>query len=199
MDLYVFRHGQTDWNLKRIIQGNTDISLNPRGREQAKELQNTLSALNLDVIFSSDLERAKETAEIATNNLSIPHFVSPLLREINMGDWEGESGLKPEFRATLDKCFNTSYEDFHFPNGETKMDHVNRLKEFIKNLKDENSFQKVAIAFHGGCLYRLFELVGLKGQKFKDSHCKVFHFQNNSELNLIGELCTLSNYYPQSV
>lgn len=62
--LYIVRHGQTDWNVRKIIQGHSDIPLNTEGQEQARVLAESLKNVHFDKIISSDLVRAKRTAEI---------------------------------------------------------------------------------------------------------------------------------------
>ena len=62
--IYLIRHGETDWNQDKRIQGQTDIPLNARGRRQAEALAGRLSTVSLEMIYTSDLTRARETAEI---------------------------------------------------------------------------------------------------------------------------------------
>ncbi len=84
---YIVRHGQTDWNVQKKIQGHADIPLNDTGRAQAAELSETLGPIAFDYCFSSDLQRAAETALILNRNSSIQ--VDQRLRERNFGPWEG--------------------------------------------------------------------------------------------------------------
>ena len=63
-EFFLFRHGQTDWNLKKRCQGHTDIPLNKNGIKEAEELSIKLESTPLQVIYSSDLKRAVETAEV---------------------------------------------------------------------------------------------------------------------------------------
>lgn len=87
MNLYVARHGQTDWNKQNILLGSTDKPLNETGKNQAIDLKNNLKDINFDYIISSDLKRAFETASIISNNTTI--IKNPNLRERNYGDLEG--------------------------------------------------------------------------------------------------------------
>ena len=94
--LTLIRHGETDWNLTRRIQGSTDIPLNDTGREQAREAAAALSeTLDLDapvVVVSSDLSRARETAEIMADGLGVRVAgLYPDLRERSYGEAEGVS------------------------------------------------------------------------------------------------------------
>ena len=64
MNLYVVRHGETIWNVEKKVQGITDIPLTDKGRSDAEQLQDLISTLNIDVVISSPLDRARETAKI---------------------------------------------------------------------------------------------------------------------------------------
>jgi 2,3-bisphosphoglycerate-dependent phosphoglycerate mutase len=88
--VYLARHGETDWNRERRWQGQTDTSLNADGRRQAEILARTVAALGLARIHASDLQRARETAEIVAGHLGIGTVVTdPDLRERNFGVFEG--------------------------------------------------------------------------------------------------------------
>ena len=84
-EFFLFRHGQTQWNLEKRCQGQTDIPLNETGLKQAKELANKFSEINLEVIYSSDLKRAFQTAEIISYEKGIPLLTSEKLREFSLG------------------------------------------------------------------------------------------------------------------
>ena len=86
---YFVRHGETDWNVQRIRQGQTDVPLNTKGEGQALLLRTKYKDINFDTIFSSDLSRAKRTAEIFNELQRLPHHISVLLRERSWGIHEG--------------------------------------------------------------------------------------------------------------
>jgi len=95
------RHGETDWNSERRWQGHADRPLNEVGREQALELAETLTDRAIDVVYSSDLLRAHETALIVGERLGLPVSVDAGLREVDVGDWSGRvhseiEGLDPD-------------------------------------------------------------------------------------------------------
>jgi broad specificity phosphatase PhoE len=85
--LLLARHGETDWNRTHRWQGFTGPPLNDTGRRQAEELASRLA--DIDAIYSSDTERARETAEIAAARLGVPVTQDARLREVNFGEWEG--------------------------------------------------------------------------------------------------------------
>lgn len=91
MKLYLVRHGETDWNIESKIQGQTDIELNERGREQAEEFAARIAGedYQVDSIYTSSKRRALETARIIGAALKIEPKVQPGLEEICLGKWEG--------------------------------------------------------------------------------------------------------------
>jgi len=91
MHLYFARHGETDWNVKKWIQGTTDIELNQEGLNQAHALANTLEGLSISYIFTSKLMRASKTAQIVADALKIPYIETDGLQEICFGEWEGHT------------------------------------------------------------------------------------------------------------
>jgi 2,3-bisphosphoglycerate-dependent phosphoglycerate mutase len=88
-ELWLVRHGQTDWNLQGRYQGHADIPLNKAGLSQAKALAEELLGQSFNAIFCSDLQRASTTAEIVGAKLGITVTRDKRLREIDQGDWEG--------------------------------------------------------------------------------------------------------------
>lgn len=95
------RHGETDWNNQRRWQGHADQPLNDAGRDQARALAERLAGRAIDVVYSSDLVRAHETALIIAGRLGLPVEVDAGLREVDVGDWSGRAhdeveGLDPD-------------------------------------------------------------------------------------------------------
>ena len=89
MEIYLVRHGETDWNKELRLQGWADISLNGRGREEAESLARELAGVHFDLAWCSDLDRAAETAEIILRDRGVPLSVDPRLREMGFGPIEG--------------------------------------------------------------------------------------------------------------
>src|SRR5213078_2372373 len=92
--LLLVRHGETDWNAAGRLQGHTDRPLSDYGREQARRLADELSSEGVDAIYTSDLARARETAEIVAERLHLPVVLDPDLREKNWGTWEGLTSVE---------------------------------------------------------------------------------------------------------
>lgn len=86
--LVLIRHGETDWNIEGRYQGQADPPLNAVGIEQAEELAEALRKVRPEVLYSSPLKRALQTAQIISERLKIPVITDPRLMEINQGEWE---------------------------------------------------------------------------------------------------------------
>jgi len=87
--ILLVRHGETDWNLGRRVQGHTDVPLNATGVAQAQVLADELAAEPIVAVYSSDLERARETAAAIAARHALSVSTDPDLREKNFGSWEG--------------------------------------------------------------------------------------------------------------
>jgi len=103
MKITTIRHGETDWNRERRPQGSCDIELNEAGILQANKLAVRLANEPCDIIFTSDLRRAKKTAEIINTRHGVELIESPLLRESSFGEFEGKSMNDPEVAAAFGK------------------------------------------------------------------------------------------------
>jgi len=86
---YILRHGRTDWNDRKRLQGQTDIPLNETGRVMAREAAARCADIPFDICFSSPLSRAKETAEILLAGRDVPIYCDERLKEMAFGEYEG--------------------------------------------------------------------------------------------------------------
>ncbi len=92
-NLFLIRHGQTAWTIEGRWQGQLDPPLNENGRKQARQLAQELSCQNLQILYSSDLWRAMQTAQIIRTQLNLMLVPEPRLREIDLGLWQGVLSL----------------------------------------------------------------------------------------------------------
>lgn len=199
MKFYVFRHGQTDWNRERRIQGHSNIPLNDEGRRQATQLREILSHLNLDIIFSSDLERAYETALIASDGLAIEVIKDQRLREAHFGQAEGmliEDIIKTfgEDSWTRFMKLDANHLDISFPDGETRRNSILRMRSVIDELIKKNEYQRIGISTHGGVVRNLlgsYLMDKSSGQSFDIPipNCVVYELSYEAgEFNISGPL-----------
>lgn len=152
--LYLVRHGQTDWNVKGITQGETDIPLNPEGIKQAHDLRKTLKDIQFDAVFSSDLIRAKRTAEIIAADRKLAVATTNLLIERRYGKQEGKDGrlLQKFYKtwASLSKKERATYKPF--PGYETNEEVVSRLITFLREAAVAYPGKTILIVSHGGIM-----------------------------------------------
>jgi len=156
MKLIIVRHGETDWNRENRFQGQADPPLNHAGREQAYKLAARLCNVPLTAAFSSDLRRARETAQILTGNRQIPLKLDARLRERRFGLWEGltrdeVSSRYPELFAGWKKD-PVSYTP---PGGESLAEVYCRVFSFLQWLQGEYADGDLLICGHGGSLRAL--------------------------------------------
>ena len=157
MKLYIIRHGQTDWNIAKKIQGRQDIPLNERGRYQAGCLKKAMEDRPVTAVFTSPQIRAMETAKAVA--LSSGSAVIPVkdLMEINYGSWEGktEEELLQEDRALYEAWWSHPAETAP-PGGESISQVNERCQKAWKEIKPQLTGD-AAIVAHGGLLAHFME------------------------------------------
>ncbi len=107
--LVLIRHGETDWNVEGRYQGQADPPLNGRGVAQAHRLAEALRGVGLEVLYTSPLRRARQTAEVVAEALGLPLYEEPRLMEIHQGDWQGR--LRAEIAARYPELFRRWLEE----------------------------------------------------------------------------------------
>ena len=159
LEFIIVRHGETDWNLDGKKQGQTETILNETGLKQAKDLAEKLATEKIDVIYSSDLPRALETAKEINRFHKLKIRKTNLLREINLGDCNGLTSEEmrenfPEWRKLKD----AEPEKTPYPNGESHTDVQARIKEFLKQITNEKH-KTVLIVAHQGLNRNLIQIL----------------------------------------
>jgi probable phosphoglycerate mutase len=151
----IVRHGETEWNERRIIQGHTNSSLNETGREQARALAASLRELGFDHIVASDLARTTETAAIVGEVLGLTPETDPLLRERSFGEYEGRpvDDLSSDLTGVVENIYVNP--DARPPGGESFRDVVARAQRFLQRADDEWSGTRLLIVTHGGMVQAL--------------------------------------------
>ena len=147
--LHFVRHGETDWNREGRVQGQTDVPLSARGREQAEELAASLGERPIGAIWSSDLRRALETAEPLARRLGLEVRVTPALRERNFGVLEGLTDAEAGLGAAAPSSFWRDH-DARPDGGESRRDVYLRVAVFLDELLAEPPAEEVALVASGG-------------------------------------------------
>lgn len=165
VQLHLFRHGETDWNVQKRYQGSTDIELNDLGRAQAQDLQESVLKINPEIIISSDLSRARETANIVNQNLRKAIIIDPSLRETSGGIVEGKTRdemLNLVGADGIEKWIDISPAtmDYGFPQGETKREVILRVLNFLESFALASRFTNIAVSTHGGVIKRVAHHLG---------------------------------------
>lgn len=179
--IYIVRHGQTEWNLLGKTQGHGNSDLTPKGIEQAELLADSMTKYPIDYIYSSDLGRAYQTAEIIGNKLSIEVEKTEALREMNFGTWEGRI-IKDiiEEDPELYKMWRNEPHLAKIPQGETLSQIKERTDAFIKEINEKYDGKHIVLVTHSLCA-RITLL------SFLDSDVKNIYRINqaNTALNII--------------
>ena len=143
--IYLVRHGQTEWNVKRIIQGKMDICLNDVGREQARIIKKELDKEPIDLIICSPLLRAKETAEIINHERNIPIIFDERISERNFGEYEGKS-----LKVVDGHHFWDYYINEQFKEAECIQDFFKRIYSFLDDISLKYPDKNILLVSHGG-------------------------------------------------
>ena len=149
----LIRHGETEWNAFGKFQGQTDINLSEKGRNQAKKLAEFFPVENLDAIYSSDLSRAFETASFVAKKFNLNVTKEPAFREMNFGLWEGltYNEINEKWPEEL-KNFYTRPDLLKVPEGETFVKLQTRAVKRVYELVEKHRGGAFAIFSHGGVL-----------------------------------------------
>jgi broad specificity phosphatase PhoE len=145
MKIYLARHGETDWNAARRLQGWTDIPLNEKGCNQAKELARILSGTRLDAIYCSALKRSIQTAEILDRK---PIIQMIELNEQSLGNYEGATLSDEEFLRFQQLRTDPAYKP---EGGESRSEHLERIRKALHQIRSvQTNDSQILIIGHGG-------------------------------------------------
>ena len=147
---WLVRHGQTDWNLEGRYQGQADTPLNPTGMEEAERAARQLENRPFQEVYSSDLQRAKRTAEMIARSRNVPIHIDPRLREISLGEWEGQifNLIQERYPQEVEERKQNPLT-FRAPGGESVEEIWVRVKQAVKEIADKNSGKEVVLVSHG--------------------------------------------------
>lgn len=170
--LYLARHGETLWNKTQRLQGQLDSKLTELGKMQSLKIADTLATKNINLIISSPLGRAVETAGICQQKLKLTHQTSASLMERNLGDWQGkevkELQLLPEYDEMLHQVTTLTTK-----NSESAVACGQRILKSLKQFAREYKGRNLLIIFHGEALRCLLFFLG------KTEKSNAFHLYKN--------------------
>lgn len=179
--IYFVRHGETFWNKSGRFQGHSDIALSFEGRIQAEKARDRLATEEFDAVYSSDLSRAKETAEILCQDRKINIQIEQRLRECCFGQWEGKT-----YQEILDaspdmiQTWHSDPGSFTIPEGEAMDDVKARVKEAVLDICKKHPDGQVLVVSHGGIIRMVLSwALGLSYNRFWQIR------QDNTAINVI--------------
>jgi len=202
MRIFLVRHGETDHNKNRIIMGHLPSPLNETGKKQSKILAEELKEKGIQGIYSSDLVRAAETAEIISSELNLPVNYTDKLREHTLGDLDGVgiSELLDEMDSLIE------FDDLMIKNnGELTEDFMTRVWEEFRNIARENKEKDfVLIVSHGGCIRsiiaRILDASEVIFDNIKQHNCciNIIDYTESDgkekfSIELVNDVCHFSN------
>lgn len=169
-EFYIFRHGETDWNREERFQGHSDIALNETGFSQARTLIAPVARCNLDLIYSSDLTRAVQTAETIAGSLGIEVRRDRRLREAHLGEAQGKTReeIEHEFGRELANRWRSSHvsdADVAYPGGESGQAIIDRVFHALEEFARSHPGLRIGISTHGGVIRRIFQKIQENSKK----------------------------------
>lgn len=181
MLLYLLRHGETAWNAERRIQGISDTPLNDVGRAQAAALVKALKDRPIEFIVTSPLQRARETASILAEALSVPIEEAPGLAEMNQGAFEGKKieELREAHNGFFDRWAETP-ADVRMPDGETLGELQERAWAAIEQLRERYAGRTLIAVSHNLAISTILcRVLGMELNQIRRLR------QHNASLNII--------------
>ena len=157
MKLYILRHGETDWNKNKLLQGKSDVPLNENGRMMAKRLDYGMREIPFDLVIASPLQRAQETARLALGEREIPFVIDERISELGFGEKEGKPWRKNGDFPGEPNIYNF----FHHPDqyippegGESLTELAKRCADFMEDIchRSELEEKTILVATHGAAM-----------------------------------------------
>lgn len=159
LTLYIIRHGETEWNKAKRMQGRLDSDLTEKGRRDAKLLGERIKDIEFKRMISSPSKRTLHTAQLVRGTRQIPVETDERLMEIDLGDWQGrvESEIRDLYQAAFDAYWNRP-ESYESAGGESFYDVANRVASFLEDLEKTSSEGSVLIITHAVAVKALYML-----------------------------------------
>ena len=175
------RHGETEWNRARRIQGQTDSPLSELGRAQAQATAEALRGRPAAALYTSDLGRARATAEILGAALDLSPRPDARLRELHYGVLEGKTWQEVETaHPELYQTLRARSPDVRLPGGESRRDLVDRALGFLTEMSQAHDDDEIVVVSHGGVMaYVLRAIVQIPyaaRSRFRTPNCCISTF-----------------------
>jgi len=159
--LYIARHGETQWNKIQRFQGQLDSDLTELGKDQSVQIAKDVLKYQIDLIFSSDLGRAKHSAKICKNLLNVETKTSTKLTERHLGDWQGKK-IKDLSQSVNYVELLHDFTELSPSGGESAIGCGQRIRTAIEKIVKAHPSLNILVIFHGEALRCLLALLGSK-------------------------------------
>ncbi len=169
--IYLVRHGQSEGNVKRLMQGHKDYPLTQKGEEQARETGKILSNVHFDAVFSSDLLRAKRTAEIIALEKKLAVLTTQALRERTFGKFEDVSyddfdKLFAKHHTIIESLEQSKQLSYRYHKEiETDEEVMSRFITFVREIAVAYPDKTILLVSHGGLIFSLLAHLGVADRK----------------------------------
>ena len=183
MQIFLLRHGETRWNREGRCQGSSDIELNEAGRRQAGEVAAHLSRCRIDAVYSSHLQRARQTAEIVGGPHELAVNVEPDLRELDHGEMEGLTFVEVRERfAGLIERWRSEPVAVLLPGGERLLDVDRRAWSALNRIAgNHDEGERVVVVSHSFPIVAvLCRISGTPLNRYRTFHLKPCDFSHVS-------------------
>lgn len=185
--LIIVRHGQTQWNLKLIRQGHLDSPLTEMGVAQAKALAQRLARESFTALYSSDLGRALQTAQMIAEATGHKVVTDQRLRERHLGIFQGLNGdeIREKYPEEY-RLHRTVGPTYVIPDGESVEQQVARNVEYLKEIAERHLGEKIVVVTHGGVLSGLFRhtfsipFTAPRRFEFTNASLNVFNYEDGN-------------------
>ena len=165
MKLYISRHGQTPWNVEDLVCGRADVPLTEIGQQQARLLAESAIDKGIDVILSSPLQRARQTAQAVSDAIGVPIQIDDRLVEMDFGSYDGTSRFGEEFQWVRAQM------PIRFPGGESGFDLAYRVYSLLYEIKEKYADKTVLLVCHN-CVCRMVRsfFVNMSTEEYGNYH-----------------------------
>ncbi len=198
-EIYLIRHGETTWNFEKKIQGQLDSPLTDIGIQQGHLLGERMIKINPDVIYTSNLKRAIDTANLLNENIKKEIVVLPSLKERNWGIFQGATWERiKNFYPKQYKFYKNDSKNYVVPNGESYAQVLKRITDTLDFLVSKKKYRKIVIVTHGGIISPLIrEILSLPYESYRrlrisnSSITKLVYNELGTSIITIGDISHL--------